>query len=369
MQEISRYNKSQLRAFLDSEEFATTPVLPISRQRALSYLANPRAEEEDTFMYVARQDQQIVAYRLVLPDLLYIGEEARKIAWFSCIYVTPGLRGSGIAKKLTALAMEDWGSQIIYNDPVTASGQLYIGTGQFEPYPGTDGLKAYLRASFRDIMKARRKLPFIIDVLLNISDFIFNTINSLNIYKWGKKIARSVEGKYEYLEKIDPEAGSFLEKYLPKEFNRRGRTELNWILQYPWIIQSAGDEYGERYHFSAFEKEFKYYLIKIIGDNKSTKGLLMLSLKNGHMKVPYCYAEEDVVPLITHIIYHHLLITGASTLTVFNKQVVSCIRSRRHPFWLIRNKNRPLFVAKHLRDDMLNAGKHFQDGDGDNVFT
>ena len=369
-QEIKKYKKEQLADFIHSEIFQRTNVLPITFHRALSYLSNPRLDKDDYIMYLAFEANEIVAYRLVLPDLFFIDNQPYKMGWFSCIYVLPDKRSTGIAKTLSALAMEDWKGMIAYNDPVVASKNLYGSTDKFTLCEGNVGIRAYLRFNFQSLRKARGSSNKLTNSLLGMVDLVLNKINETRLLLWKRRLYKSVEGKMQYIAAIDEEVAGLVEESNKNEWMKRGVKELNWILEHPWIIETNEEkEDAYRYHFSAYSKEYKIFKIKILNDLNETKGLLIMQLRNGQLKIPYFYCDQDSMKTLLDIVYMQLLKTGASTLSVFNKDVVSCIRSYPHPFWLLREKKRPLYFANKILSMMKNSDGYFQDGDGDNVFT
>src|SRR4051812_49201802 len=111
--DIKTLTPEQLTAFIQTDEFKTMPVVPISTHRALSHQANPRVEEKDVIMILAYEGEKMVGYLGVLADRIFNGTGSFKCGWLSCMWVDPTLRGKGIAKQLLATAFSNWQNHIL----------------------------------------------------------------------------------------------------------------------------------------------------------------------------------------------------------------------------------------------------------------
>jgi GNAT superfamily N-acetyltransferase len=367
--EIKTYTNKELKGFIASSEFQTLGVLPVSSIRAISYHHNPRADREDVVLYLAYHQKQLIAYRLILPDTLHTKGEVLKIGWFSCLYVVPEQRGSGIGRQLTQRAVDDWGGLNAVYDPAVNPTHLYHTVGNLERYPGPIGLKAYLGFNFQQLWKARRRRIPLVNLLLKCADCVLNALNEVRLSTWKRKMNQQEGEAYVYINEIDDETALFIKQHQANELSKRGQQELNWIIKHPWIVTSTSyrDE-AIRYHFSLQENEFNYLIIKVL-NNTEVVGVLMLQFRNRQLKIPYCYLMNGHESQAVDIIYLHMLKSNASTLTVFNAQLVAAIKAKKHPFWLLRNKFKPLYLSKKLVEKIDSKTGRFQDGDGDNVFT
>jgi hypothetical protein len=102
--EIKKISIDELDTFIHSDFFLNAPVKPISPLRALSYINNPNAEKDDIVLYMLIENNKIIAFRTLLPDML----NDIKFCWLSGSYVAPDYRGQKLSLKLLENVFDDW---------------------------------------------------------------------------------------------------------------------------------------------------------------------------------------------------------------------------------------------------------------------
>ena len=127
----------------------------------------------------------------------------------------------------------------------------------------------------------------------------------------------------ECLNSLDQELHRFIELHSQNEFIRRTGKDLEWILKFPWIIESNSGQSKTpvEYPFSHIVGSFEQYFVKITSSSQ-TIGLLLISVKDGHMKVPYVYFQEKDARMVFKVIYQQALLKKAVTLTVLDRKSV-----------------------------------------------
>lgn len=96
MIEFEFLNKQLLSQYISSNDFGSQQTLPISKHRALSQINNPRAEENDVLLILAKEEGQVLGYTGVLPDMLF---DSIKFGWLSCLWVSEEARGKNIGTR------------------------------------------------------------------------------------------------------------------------------------------------------------------------------------------------------------------------------------------------------------------------------
>src|SRR4030042_1368284 len=138
--EIRRLNKKDLKQFIDSDEFHSMPVIPITKHRALSHLFNPRASDDDLLLLLALEDNRMVGYLGILADFLYDRDTVYKVGWLSASWVDPSMRRKGIAGKLLHEALDAWNNHILVGDWVPTSFGVYQKSGAFTDLACREGI-------------------------------------------------------------------------------------------------------------------------------------------------------------------------------------------------------------------------------------
>jgi GNAT superfamily N-acetyltransferase len=365
--EIKTYTASQLLEFINSEEFNHLENYPITRHRALSHINNPRGNETDKILYLALENGEIVGYRLLMVDTIIIDDKPEKIGWYSCVWVHPNKRGSGIAKKMVEISLSDWNNNIIFQGPVSASKNLYVSTNVFNEVFIT-GLRAYTRFDFNEVLSA--KLP-----RLKPLSFVFITIDAfLNLFIdafSGSKQNINKNKHIQFVKEIDDEIEHFIKKHQQHNLFKRTKTELNWILNYPWILNSDTiDNVSANYHFSSIAKRFEFFNVKFFDNENQLAGFVMLQLLNKHLTVHTAYFESSQTKVIVELIYQLIKENKINSFSVYNKELVDYMSSNQNPFIFKKSLKRGFYYSKNFEHYFKkNPQLRFEAGDGDMIFT
>lgn len=373
--EIRTLNRKQLQSFVHEPAFERLPFIPISRHRALSHIANPRASDEDVLLLLAYEANVMVGYLGVLPDLLHRDDRTERCGWLSCMWVDDAQRGKGIAKKLLQRALEAWDNRILVTEFTPAAKVLYDRSGIFRPLADPVGLRLYIRSGLATLLPPKheffkRNIP-----MLNVIDRITNAVLDLRFNSppgkegSGEVVHQMHVFSLERVEDVDDEAMAFIENQQTDELLNRGRAEINWMLRNPWLISAPEvDVLNARYHFSAVARCFAFHAIKVRDAEGRIRAFLILSQRNGSLKIPYLFHDGDIA-LVWAVVRHELLRLRSATFTVFHPELCEFIRQHDD----VSLKQRPLqrhYIVSTVFSDFLGTSSFvIQDGDADCGFT
>ncbi len=362
--EIRVYTTGTILEFVSSDQFSRLKHIPITRQRALSYANNPRADSSDKILFVAFENDEVIGYLGALPDKIFYHGEWKRMAWLSCIWVDPMFRGKKISGQLVDLAIKEWDYTTMMENMTSGAMRIYERTGYFHAAVKRVGIRGYLRFNLAEIlppkggMFARIKLP------LQILDFLLNIINAIRLVFYpGYKIDPGF--RYEYVEEISPEAEELMNNYNQSYLMRRGKPELEWIKCYPWVLEEKENTESLRYYFTSVAKRFFYQQVEFHDENNHVTAFLMLSIRDNHLTVPYVFLIKDMVPALVKFLFNTMLDYQLNMLTVFHTGLANDIRKAHSPFLFRKKILSPYFIPKTL--DLPDPA--LQDGDGDSVFT
>lgn len=355
---------NQLRAYIDSEEFATSAMIPISRIRALSHMENPRARPDDVILVLVYFKDQLEAYLGVLPDELHFKEGTYRVGWLSCMWVNPVLRGKGIAKRLIQTVFEAWDHRILVTEFTVAAKGLYDYTKQFVDLAKPQGVRGYLRFNWSELLPKKDPKWSKWKPVLQLSDALLNIPNSLRLTFHKKQSSVA----FEQVTEIDQESWQFIQARKSGELMNRNREEIDWIYHNPWLKEGPEDHDSKRYDFSSVAKRFRFIYLKVKSEDQLI-GFLMLSVRDQNLKVPYAYFDSGHAGLMFEVIRQQLFEYGANMLTVFHPDLVGHIQNSRTPFYLKRDFQRHYIVTKEFQPYLATNPLRIQDGDADCAFT
>lgn len=366
--EIRTFNSAQLNDLLHSEAFKLVPVIPISTHRAISHIHNPRTDREDILMIIAYENDIMVGYLGVLADRIYtLKGEPLKCGWLSCMWVNPVLRGKGIAKQLLSTAFRTWNDHILVTEFTPEAKGLYDRSGGFNDLRINDGLRCYLRFNLHEVLPKKNEKYKAYQSVLKLADSIANIPVNLRLSLMKSTLSSGVV--FGSVSEITNDLNQYLLSKQTDHFERRSADDLNWIIKYPWLIESKPTEESERYHFSSVSWRFKNLCYKLT-DNGEVKGYIHFTIRDNHLKIPYLYCESENINDVVQFIYKIMLDHKLNMLTVFHPDLVSFFKSNSTPFIYKRPIKRHYIISKIL-DAHFSDRKRLiiQDGDADCAFT
>ncbi|MCB9363045.1 MAG: GNAT family N-acetyltransferase [Flavobacteriales bacterium] len=362
--QIKTYTPPQLLEFINSEEFKHLDNYPITRHRALSHINNPRSSDTDKILYIAFEQNKIVGYRLIMVDSITIDNQTEKVGWYSCVWVHPQKRGASIAKKLVEISLKDWGNNIIFQGPVTASKNLYTSTNLFNEVFIT-GLRAYSRFDSNEVITSKKPSLKPFSFLFKIAD------GFMNLFIDSFSTSTSCPANVEVVNEIDDETIHFIEQHQNTNLFKRSKAEFNWIFNYPWVLASNTlDHVSANYHFSSIAKDFRYLNIKFYNDNKEIAGFVTLQIRDKHLSVFNAYSDESQTSTIINYIYHIIKKNKTSSFSIYNRNLIDYILNNPNPFIFKKSLKRGFYYSKNFEHYFKkNPQLSFEAGDGDMIFT
>jgi GNAT superfamily N-acetyltransferase len=350
-------------AYTESEEYRNSAVVPISPHRARSHVHNPRARPHDLALFLVYENGDLVGYVGAIPERYFTAtQEALPIAWLSCLWVSPSMRGRGIAQKLLATISEHYHKQVFVTGFTPESKVLYDRLGFFEEQKTPPGLRGYLRPNFADILPPKGGFWPKIKPLLLFLDTVLGFFNGLRLLFYAPKMP-----EIQVVDHLDAEIEAFIQQHNSDEYTRRSTAELNWILQFPWLIPPNTKWDAHRYYFSSVAKRFQYFVFTTRNTTGQLTGLVFLSLRERHLKLIYAQLEEEALTKAARAIAAYALQQGAAMVTVFDERLATAIhKDRRAPFFYTRAVQNRYLISTAFD---LQSNFRFQDGDGDAAFT
>jgi hypothetical protein len=360
--EIRNYNRQQLNDFIHSEEFNRLRNIPISRHRALSQINNPRAEDDDILLAVMFETDQVIGYLGVLPDQVYNKDQKEKAGWLSCFWVDEPYRSQQVAAGLFLQIMEKWDQRILITNFVPSLTPLYQKTGFFQPVMIQTGLRAYMRSDLAEILPPKRIWLKRIRPFLRIWDVCFNLIGDVRFLLFGKRRVHSFG--WQWVDDIDAAAAAYIRDHNRDSWSNRGKEELQWIHENPWVLEGPQDRDSKRYYFTSVSRRFLCRMIKITDNAGAMCGFLLICIRNGHMTIPYLFADGHYKE-IAAVLIREMVDRRLNMITTFHKELAQAFGTIRFPFLLKKKILKPYLISKRLG---FIQSLHFQDGDGDCAF-
>jgi GNAT superfamily N-acetyltransferase len=367
---IKDIKTSELAGFISSDEYRKMEHIPISRQRALSDINNPRADKDDKVLFLAYDDNRFIGYLGAVTDSFDISNKPCKVAWLSCMWVDAEYRRKGIAVELLNHAYEVWNGNLLITNYIPTSLKVFEKTGKFTDFKSLPGIRGYLRFNLAEIIILKKPGLKSIKWLLQAFDFIANILNEFRLIIWRASM-NTGNIKIEYLQSVDDQTERFIVSSSKDNLSQKDKSKFDWIKKYPWVLNTPfGDDMSRRYEFSAVDKNFNQLFIKVINDNNKIIAFLMLTVHGTHLKTPYLFFDHSYVSIVRKVIYAHLLNLKVRTFTTFHPELIKIVKSKRNPFMLVRKMMHKSLITEELMKKIKNAQNYvLMEGDGDCAFV
>lgn len=362
------FTVADLELTLLSEDFWLAKTLPITKQKALSFCHNPRAEKDDPVLWVAYQDSQVVGYLGILPDKIFFNNADHKLGWLTSWWVDPRMANKAVGAILLYKALSTYRERVGVSGGSKEARKALHASQKFIALKPLKGLEIRFRLNAtRAILRKFSSLK-IFRVWFKFADVILDEIVNLRHFFWERRNTIRQRLTFEYVSSIDEATVRFIERHHQQDLTRKGKAALDWIMTYPWILSAPQkDSASRRYYFSSISARFFYLGIKVFEQNNGMIGFLMLSIRNDRMSVVYSYFESRHAPSITAAAVYHALAMGVSTLRLYDEQLVKSFSGLRCPFWSTQSISRGFFLSKAFADSPL-AECRLHGGDGDFAF-
>ncbi|MDN3694498.1 GNAT family N-acetyltransferase [Chryseobacterium tructae] len=358
MIELKTFNRKELEDFVSSGEFSKYDFLPITAHRAISQINNPKASDDQTLLILAFFEGKLAGYVGCFPDYFIVEGKKVHYAWLSTLYINPVFQKKRPAKKLLKKVFEEYNGQIAITEFTKEAEALYIIMGVFDYAFPKEGKRYYFRTDATEIIPEKKPKARIGKPLFYALDTIANSL--ISIKNLGIK---KPNFKYEILDHADAESIDFVAGFS----ENRNAEEINTFIDHPWILEGKKDE---KYYFSSFAEVFMYFWVKIYNDNDELTACLLLQIRDGYLKIPYLFSNNDydrIVRFLSYFIIEHKI----KGLTCYHPQLNEAIsHSSGFPKIYERDSKREYLFHKELVKNLPETfNPYFQDGDGDCMMT
>lgn len=364
---IEKVTLTQLKDLLNDNDYWRQQTLPISKQRALSFIHNPRAEPDDPVLFCGYDNDELIGYLGVLPDMIFTNSTSYRIGLLSGWWVHKDYRKSGIGAFLFVKANQEYKDRLCGIKYNRKSGAVILRSGKLIELKknAIQAADIYLRTNKLGNERMRKYKAY--RVIRKPWNIIINGNCALKRRSWVKKNRRA-SLKIEYCNIIDNETDKFIKSKQQNSLFKRSAPEFNWIIQYPWVLQSPGlMSKPSNYFFVSMAKRFFHLAVKIL-DGDAVIGFLMMRVHDDLLDISYVYYDRQYESDIIGIIMLHAVSLNASEVKIYGQRLYEGFIRAEVPFLKsITYKNNVAVPVKFMHID--DRSYDIQGGDGDCVFA
>lgn len=365
--EIKNYNAQQLNELIHSDAFKAMPNVPVSFHRGMAHVNNPHNHPDDILIQLAFEGGEMVGYLGAMPYTVYDkNNQPVECGWPTGMWVSPKMRGKGLMMQMLKSVLALWNNRVIITEFTPIGKMLYDKSGLFEDLQINQGLRCFMRINLHEVLPPKKSIFKKLQPLLKVADAVANIPVAIKLSLQQNKFANQATN-WQLIDKVDTEVEAYIQQKQTHGFSKHGAEYLNWMKQYPWVLQGEETDDSKRYYFSGVDTRFETQFYKLVSNGKLT-GFAHVTIRNNHLKVPHLYVNEaeEAATLIYRLMYQYKL----NMLTVFHPQVVNYFKTHPTPFLYLRPVKRHYIITKQLKQIIGNQPYwNIQDGEGDAAFT
>ena len=248
----------------------------ISRSRALAFIRNPHARQDDAALSVVFNNQnEAVGYTGAYAEEWYRPKVEGRFFWGSTQWMDPQYRGKGVSGKMMRMIKDAVGDKYIALESSPASCRLDEKQGSIISY-----------------------YPRYFIVLKGVGESIKSKVKNVQSEFSTKKAFRNLK-EYGYANRyvsfIDDETYAFIVEHSKMDLFLRKQDYLNWQMRFPFVVPTGGDKKVdvERCEFGECVKRLRTDMVQVFSGGKMC-GFYVLRIVDSVCSPWYLYYDETV---------------------------------------------------------------------------
>jgi hypothetical protein len=347
--------------FVNSSEYLSLNIKPITPLRAVSQSKNPNASASDTALVYACENNSLLSFAGLLPAALNHnnGFAVSNSGW----WVSPE-KGKSLGLPLFMRAFNDCNRRMFFTDCSAYTKEILDKTGYFTFFPPIVGKRWFMRYYTGSMLMKRGYKKHTVNFARGV-DSLLNTfaLPLMQSYRKGE----CTEGFESYqCQKLDSSLAEFIGEHSGHYFLSQDIDKLNWMISHPWVTTWPGNDVID-YPFSYEVQSFSQHFLVIRKDGE-IRAVLLISMRDNHVTLPFYYGSTRWINEIAGILKEHIIKLQANSLILFNEELIRAFDALKLPAYYAKNIVRYAGCSKGL-EPFFPPGGFFQDGEADVVFT
>lgn len=354
---ITSLKIAQLKDFVESEEYKRLDIKPITPDRAISQSKNPSALPEDIALIYAEENDHLLGFIGLLPFKAHGDRFFSNSCWWS----SASNLNRNVSMFLFYSAIRASGNRFVVVDGTSHTKKVLEATNFFVFADNNLGFRGFSRIYLNDLFRSKYPSLASFSCLIRPFDFLGNIL--LRLFS---TIAFHPIFDFEDVSTQDPRLAHLIQDHSEEMFFDRQLDDFNWIMSNCWLVNNCASQLNYPFSYKVEDFYLKFVLVK---GNGTLIGAILVSVRNGHLRIPYFYLEREVDPKkMASAIEQFVRFENYRSVTVFNSSLASNLKKAKRLFFMKKEIERVTCFSKEM-EGYYKSHPIFQDGDGDAVFT
>ena len=320
---VQTITKSQLRIALSENRFwKKQDVTPLSKEKAQWLLDNDRIEEDDFCMVLGFEEEKIIGFIYLMPDLLNTKDKPKKIYWMILWWVANAYKDTVFGTYLFNSTLQATKQKVLVKAYAENVNEFY------KKQPFTPILERERHTIFfaldKTILQERFSFLKQCGSLINLGNYF---ISSFILYQNRNKVKRGTKTiEYEYLSELDNETWNFIAPLCKNDIILKNKEYISWQLSSKQYVQTPVFKNNINDGLiTGSSKNHNGFSFKVMKENKII-GFVSFVLRGGEINIKYLMAEDTNLRTVINALMDNVVQLKANYLFTDNKNVAEYIK-------------------------------------------
>lgn len=319
---------------------------------------NNRIENNDICAIVCTENNNIVSYILVIPDIIQLTDGSQhKVNWLHEWWVTPSYQGSIVASFVFNKALKILKNNLLIESNATNAEAFF--KPQFNTIYQKTRHTIFLRLN-KDILANKLSFAKYLGLVIDLANG--SAVKLLNYFNYKKTQKKLGPVYYEYLNTLDNDTWNFIEPICKNDFSLKSKDYINWLIDNAQFQQTPiVQRFPFKFSTTGFSNNIHNHSFKIVKDQEII-GFVSYLFNMIEFNVR-CFMVKDPAHYSTVVaaLMEHALKSGASYIITDNEALSKTINQTYKPLFTYKQSK----TAKaHKRMALNFEGITLTDHDG-----
>ncbi|MEC3908024.1 hypothetical protein VOI54_13415 [Tamlana sp. 2201CG12-4] len=353
--QIVSLTRSKLKNALEQDLYWQngTEFVPFSKSKALWLLKNNRIADDDICAILGMENNALVSFIYLIPDLIETEKGPLKIYWSSRWWVAEKYKESILSVYTKRVSLEETKNQVIIKHLGTDTLDYY----KKQPYTAFSKRNRYIFVFNLDHHLFINKFPFFkvaSPLIKGVSNFSHYLIALLNKIKF-----QTASLSYDYVSSINETTWLFIEKHVANDLVLKSKDYINWQIDNSQYTLKTNNIKHKCLISSISNAIYNTsFFIKLDGE---TVGFISVLIRENEFVTRYFLCDNEYYKYCLDALMEHFT-TSKCTFLLTEDEVLGSHIDKTF-FSIYKNKRKLVSLAHHDIDiDFSNKKVYQQDG-------
>lgn len=331
--------KSDLGVALKNNTYWNNTVVAMPKSKAQWILKNDRIEPEDHVAVIGLEKDKIIAYTLIVPDLIKVGNTHEKVNWIHIWWVNQKYSGSIIGTYIFNKTIRVLNKNVILNSYIENTNEFF-NKGPFTTIKARPRFTIFFKLDHSILvskLSVLKHFKWLVALANNTIVRLYNQLNKNKIKNATKNLT------YDYLNILDDETWQLIEKKTKNDFTVKTRDYVNWLIDNTQYTQTPiSNKFLHSYSTTGYSKNIYSNTVKVIYNN-SLIGVLSYVINGIEFNLKlFITKDANLTKLCVGALLEHFFKSGATYIITDDAMVAELINKHYRPIFTYKKEKKAI---------------------------